>query len=407
MNLLRTATSHPQRGIIVLAFVAFIALGLPDGLLGVGWPSIRTGFAIPLDAIGMFLIAGVAGYMTSSFLSGYLLARIGVGRMLAGSCLLTGLALIGYTLVPQWWMMIALGAFTGLGAGAIDAGLNTYVAAHFGERLMQWLHASWGIGITLGPFIMTLGLTALNSWRFGYQMVGGFQLALAAWFSLTLATWDRNNASATATPTRKLTDHNTSISATLRLPRAWLSMMLFFLYAGAESGLGIWTYSLLTESRGVEKELAGLIAGSYWLTFTIGRIAAGMVTGRVGVNRLAGGGLAGALLGTGLLVWDLPGSANVLAVAVIGVSIAPIYPAMTSGTTARVGDHHAANTIGMQIAAAGLGAATIPGLLGVLARQISLEVIPIGLLAVYTALLGLFILAAGPRKPDTASGPTP
>ncbi len=129
-------------GLIVLAFVAFIALGLPDGLLGVGWPSIRDSFAVPLDAIGMLLTTVIAGYMISSFFSGFLLSRLGVGRMLAASCLLTGMALIGYTVVPHWWMMVALGVFAGLGAGAIDAGLNTYVAAHFGKTLMKWLHAS-------------------------------------------------------------------------------------------------------------------------------------------------------------------------------------------------------------------------------------------------------------------------
>jgi MFS family permease len=170
---------YPRLGLILLAFVAFIALGLPDGLLGVGWPSIRTDFSIPLDAIGMFLTAVVVGYMTSSFLSGFLLSRVGVGRVLVTSCFLTGLALIGYTIVPQWWMIVLLGVFAGLGAGAIDAGLNTYVATHFGEGLMQWLHASWGVGITMGPIIMTLGLTIMNTWRFGYQVVGGFHVMIA------------------------------------------------------------------------------------------------------------------------------------------------------------------------------------------------------------------------------------
>ncbi len=127
---------YPRLGLILLAFIAFVALGLPDGLLGVGWPSIRANFSIPLDAIGMFLIASVAGYMTSSFLSGFLLSRVGVGRVLAASCFLTGFALIGYTFAPQWWVMVILGVFGGLGAGAIDAGLNTYVAANFGEGIM-------------------------------------------------------------------------------------------------------------------------------------------------------------------------------------------------------------------------------------------------------------------------------
>lgn len=406
MNILSKALHHPQRTLIVLAFVAFVALGLPDGLIGVGWPSIRAGFSIPLDAIGMLLIAAVTGYMTSSFLSGYLLTRIGVGRMLAASCLLTGLALIGYTLVPQWWMMVALGVFAGLGAGAIDAGLNTYVAAHFGEGLMQWLHASWGVGTTTGPVIMTFALTAMNSWQFGYRVVGTFQLALAACFVLTLGVWERVSAPTGGETEKKLTDHKTPIAHTLLRSQAWMSMAMFFLYVGAEGGLGIWAYSILTESRGVNKTLAGFFAGSYWLTFTIGRFAAGLVASRLGVSRLVIGGLTGALLGTVLLVANLSATSDLVAVCLIGVTIAPIFPAMMSGTRTRVGDHHAANTIGMQMAATGLGATAIPSLMGVLARRISLETIPVFLLVLYLCLLAVYVIATRPGRMQSSPGTT-
>jgi fucose permease len=408
MNIWTKLKRYPRLGLVLLAFIAFVALGLPDGLLGVGWPSIRAGFSIPLDAIGMLLTTLVAGYMASSFLSGFLLSWVGVGRVLAGSCLLTGLALIGYTLVPQWWMMVLLGVFAGLGAGAIDAGLNTYVAANFGEGVMQWLHACWGIGITIGPIIMTVGLTALNTWRFGYRVVGGFQIALAVCFVLTLAMWRQNNAPSDSNSEKRLTDYKTPMGETLKQPRVWLSVLLFFLYVGAESSLGTWTYTLLTESRGVDKTLAGFFAGSYWLTFTIGRIVAGMFANRVGVNKLVVGGLTGALLGVGLLTWNPSQTANVLAVAITGLSIAPIFPAMISGTKARVGDRYAANTIGMQMAATGFGTAVVASLMGVLARRISLEIIPIGLLAVYAGLIGAYILAMRPQKMQavTVSAPT-
>lgn len=404
MKLWAKATQHPKLGLILLSFIAFVALGLPDGLLGVGWPSIRTGFSIPLDSIGMLITASVIGYMTSSFLSGYLLSRMGVGRMLAVSCLLTGLALIGYTLVPQWWMMVLLGVFSGLGAGAIDAGLNTYVAAHFGERLMQWLHASWGVGITLGPIIMTIGLTTFSTWRFGYRSVGVFQILLAACFALTLAMWNQNsNPSATTDPQqqKRLTDYKTPLGETLKQRQVWLSLGLFFLYVGAESSLGTWTYTLLTESRGVNQSLAGFFTGSYWLTFTIGRIAAGLLTRRVGINKLVLGGLLGALLGAGLLIWNPSEISNVLAVAIIGLSIAPIFPAMMSGTRTRVGDRFAANTIGMQMAATGFGGAVIPSTMGIFARQVSLEIIPVYLLVVYACLLTVYLLAIRYQKAQT------
>ena len=165
MNLITRAREYPKLGLVLLAYVAFIALGMPDGLLGIAWPSIRADFSLPLDALGALLVASTTGYLISSSLSGALIARMGVGRVLLVSCATTGLALVGYTLVPEWWMMVLLGVFAGLGAGAIDAGLNTYVAAHFGEGLMQWLHASFGVGVTFGPIIMTVALTQLNSWR--------------------------------------------------------------------------------------------------------------------------------------------------------------------------------------------------------------------------------------------------
>jgi len=384
---------YPKIGLVVLAYVAFIALGMPDGLLGVAWPSVRASFSIPVDAIGLLLSTVVTGYLTSSFLSGPLTARFGVGNVLAASCAMTGAGLIGYTLVPAWWMMAVLGVVAGLGAGAIDAGLNTYVAAHFGEGLMQWLHASYGIGVTLGPIIMTISLTALNSWRVGYRVVGGFQLALAACFALTLPMWRQKEGPIGNVVHKRLTDYKTPLGETLRQPRVWLSVLLFFLYTGSEGSLGTWAYTLLIESRGIHPEVAGLWAGSYWATFTVGRVVAGLYARRVGVNLLVLGSLVAALLGAVLLWWNPTNMANLIAVALIGFAIAPIFPALMSGTSQRVGVHYAANTIGMQMAAGGLGLAIIPSLVGILARQVSLEVIPVCLMVLFTVLLGLFALA--------------
>lgn len=400
MSIVRTAKGYSKLSLILLACVAFIALGMPDGLLGVAWPSIRADFFIPLDSLGMLLFAAVTGYMTSSFLSGALIARMSVGSLLAVSCALTGSALVGYTLVPSWWMMVLLGVVAGLGAGAIDAGLNTYVAAHFGEGLMQWLHASYGIGVTLGPIIMTLALTALNSWRVGYRIVGGFQFFIAASFVLTLSLWNaRDKSLKESGQEKRLTDYKTPLGETMRQPRVWLSVLLFFLYVGAEVTLGTWVYSLLTESRGVPPQMAGFWAGSYWATFTIGRVLAGLYAKRLGINTLVQGGVVLAFLGAALLWWNLSQLVNLLAVALIGFAIAPVFPALMSGTSQRVGVHFAANTIGMQMAASGLGTAIIPGLVGVLARQISLEVVPVCLVILFAGLFGVYRYAQPNVKP--------
>lgn len=383
-----TARTDRKIGLILLAFIAFISLGLPDGLLGVAWPSIRADFKLPLDSLGLLLMAVTTGYLTSSFLSGRIMARLGVGGLLAASCAATGAGLIGYTLAPAWWIIVALGVVAGLGAGAIDAGLNTYIAANHGEGLMQWLHASFGVGITLGPIIMTTGLNLFGAWRVGYVVVGTAQLTLALCFVLTRARWKQ--APTAEHETRKLTDYKTPLCETLRQPTVWLSMALFFIYVGIEVGLGHWAYSLLTESRHITPAVAGLMAGSYWGTFTLGRILAGLYTKRLGVHTLVRVSLVGALIGAVLLWLNLGEVVSLVGVALVGFAVAPIFPGMVSGTRDRVGAHHAANTIGIQIGAAGLGGALLPGLAGILARQISLEVIPVYLAVLISGLLILY-----------------
>jgi fucose permease len=405
MTILDRIKAQPKLGLIALAYIAFIALGMPDGLLGVAWPTMRAGFSIPIDALAPFLVAGTSGYMLSSFLSGRLISRFGVGKVLAASCALTGTILIAYTLVPSWWLMVALAVGAGLGAGAIDAGLNTYVASHFGEGLMQWLHASYGVGVTLGPIIMTLALTTLNAWRPGYITVGLFQWALAASFLLTLPMWSRkDDVPAEAEQPKKLTEYQTSLRETLRQPRVWLSIAMFLLYTGAEATLGVWVYTLLTESRGVDPAAAGLLTGSYWAMFTLGRMLAGLVTKRIGLDRLLLISLVGALVGAVMLWWAPAPVFNLIAVGLIGIAIAPVFPAFVSDTSRRVGDKFAANTIGMQIAGAGLGAALVPGVAGILARQISLEAIPVWLVALYVGLLLMYVglSRGGDKAPQPA-----
>ncbi len=394
-------TDRSKIGLILLAFIAFISLGLPDGLLGIAWPSIRNHFSLRLDALGLLLFASTAGYMTSSFLSGKIISKIGIGGTLAASCFLTGAGLIGYTLVPAWWMMVALGIVAGLGAGAIDAGINTYIASNFGEGLMQWLHASYGVGVTLGPIIMTIGLTAFNAWQWGYRNVGIAQIALAACFVLTISMWaQKPQTEQTHEQDLLLTDYQTPISETLRRPAVWISLLLFFIYTGLEVSFGTWTYSLLTLSRNVSTEVAGLWAGSYWATFTLGRILAGLLTRRLGVKTLLVAGLLAATFGAVLLWWNPFPTASIIAVSIIGFALAPIFPGLMSGTGARVGDQHAANTIGMQISAAGFGAAVVPAFAGVLAQNISLEAIPVYLTGLFIVLITLYALTSRTQTPN-------
>lgn len=392
--------------LILLAYVAFISLGLPDGLLGVAWPSMRANFSLPLDALGTLLIGATAGYMLSSFVSGTVSRRLGIGRLLALSCATTALALIGYALAPYWWLLIGLALLLGLGAGAIDAGLNNYVATHHSDRMMQWLHASFGVGVTLGPLIMTAGLKLTGQWQPGYWVVGLAQLGLALVFLITAPLWANRSDNATHTTPAQLTDDAGKVtmvrserlqSATLfrsmRTLSVWISMLLFFCYTGLELTMGLWTYSLLAESRNFSVATAGLWLSIYWAMFTFGRLTAGVFANWLGHQRLIWGSLLLALVGTLLLIWNPIPVLGLFAIGLIGFAFAPIFPSLVSGTSHRVGKAHQDNTMGMQMAAAGIGAAGLPALSGVLAERYSLEVVPWALLIALLLLTGFYWLS--------------
>jgi fucose permease len=364
--------------LVALAYLGFVSIGLPDGLLGVAWPSMRGSFGLEIDALGSLLVAFTAGYLVSSFSSGRILSRMNVGGLLALSCLATGLALTGYALAPAFFVVVALGAVAGLGAGAIDAGLNTYAATRFSARAVNWLHAFYGVGATLGPLLMTAVLDAGRSWRWGYGIVGAAQLALAAAFAATWKIWEPSGASPeTAAPAR------TSARETLRLPAAWMGIGLFMLYTGLEAAAGAWSYSLLTEARGVDPGVAGMWVGVYYASLTAGRVTAGFVAGRVPVRSLLRVCMAGMAIGA-LLVWV--DAAAFLGLALVGLCAAPVFPSLIAETPARRGDEHTPNAVGFQIAAAVLGQSIVPTIVGIVARHAGLETIGASLVTVAVLL---------------------
>ena len=359
--------------VIIMSFVAFISLGLPDGLLGVAWPSIRADFGQPLDSLGLLLLSVTTGYMLSSFYSGHIVSRIGVGWLLGLSCLATGSALLAYTVVPTWWMMVAMGLLAGLGAGAIDAGLNTYVAANHSAGLMQWLHASFGIGTTLGPIIMTTVLNGGQPWRTGYVIVGLAQVTLAVCFMLTRHRWE--DGPSQQPDSAHLSAFRTPIGETLRQPFVWMSIAIFFVYTGLEVTAGQWTYSILTESRGMPIDQAGLWVSFYWGSFTMGRVTAGLVANTMSTSLLMRISMLGSLLGAILFSWNPVEAVGLAGLGIIGFSLAPVFPGLITSTAERVGARHAANTIGFQVSAASIGIGVMPGLAGVIAQRSSLEII--------------------------------
>jgi fucose permease len=377
--------------LIGLAYIGFVSLGLPDGLLGVAWPSIRTFFHLPLDALGTLLVMFTAGYLGSSFSSGHLLAHLHIGTLLSLSCLATALSLLGYALTPQWGIMVGLGLLSGLGAGAIDAAINTYAATHYSARTVNWLHACYGIGATGGPVIMTSVLSAGYPWQWGYGIVGVGQIALAVCFGLTRTWWQPAARSALLASAPVAMDASPSRS-TLRLPIMWLSMAVFFVYTGLEAAAGTWVFSLFTEARALTSSTAGMWVSVYWGSLTMGRLASGVVVGFVPVFLLLRLCLITATLGAVLIWSNLTTLSSFLGLALMGVSLAPIFPSLIATTPARLGAVHTANGVGLQIAAAVLGQSLLPALVGVLARHRGLEIVGPALGTVAVVLLVLYEL---------------
>ena len=393
---MNTRSTQSMLILTLLLFVAFISLGLPDGLLGVASPSIRHTFGLPLNAIGTLFVVGTVGYFLSSVNGGRLLALLGVGRLLALSSLLTALALMGYALSPAWEVMVALSFVSGLGAGAIDAGLNTYVAANHSERLMQWLHASFGVGSTLGPIIMTTIFRMDLSWRWGYAVVAVAQLGLAIGFAASAGRWK-----GTADVSDERTDAaNPPMWETLKQSGALLGIAIFFVYAGLEYSVGQWSYTLFVESRAIQPETAGIWVSIYWGTFTFGRIAAGFIGTRVSTTALLRASMSGAVAGALVLLWNPVPISGMFAVALLGLSLAPVFPALVSTTVTRVGTRHAGNAIGFQVGAASLGVSILPATIGVLADRFGLEVISGALLVLTILVVIVFATLNAARQPS-------
>lgn len=383
-----------KMNILMLAYVAFLMLGLPTGFLGVAWPTLRVEFALPLDAMGLLLFSSTAGYFLASFFIARLINRFGIGTLLIFSSLASALAAFGYSVAPVWGVIIAIGLFAGLGSGILDTGLNTYLAAEYKESEMQWLHACFGIGATLSPLIMTISLSQFTSWRPGFIFVGILMTLITGAFWFTYSAWKApKKPSETNTEIGKdqpgLMDYRTSIWKSLLHPQTWLGIMMFLLYTGVEFTLANWTYTLFTEGRGIDPQIAGIWAGGFWATFTVGRILGGLYAHRIRINTLMVGAMTLALVGAIIFWWNPLPLAGVLGVFLVGFAMAPVFPGLISSTSRRVGEHHAANTIGIQMSAATLGGALLPALAGFLARRISLEIIPVVLTV---ALLGLLVL---------------
>lgn len=361
---------------LALAFTSFVAIGTVNGVLGVAWPSIQASFGLPLDALAWLLTSSTIGFFAGSVLAAQLIEKLGFGRFLLLCSFVAALAVFGYVIAPSWWVMVACGLFVGVGGGAMSTGLNIQVAATSTVRTMNWMHASFSVGASIGPLLMTAIIGAGQSWRLGYIVAGLVYLGLGLAFLAALRQGSFFDAPRSLSDEREYNlpkvARRTRPAETLRLPVIWLSVVLFFLYTGVEASAGQWAYSLFTEARGVSTYVAGAMISVFWAMLALGRIVFGAAAVRIGVERLLRLAMIGVLLSAALLVVRVT-PVGFAALALMGLSLSIIFPTLTAHTPRRVGIDHAANAISFQTGAASIGLALLPSLAGFLAARVGLE----------------------------------
>ena len=356
--------------LLVVAFLGFISLGLPDTISGIAWPSVRDSFSLSQRGFGLVFIFMGCGYCTSSFLGGRFTQAFGVGTLLTVSSLCVVTAMFGFALAPSWPVFLICSIVWGAGSGGIDSALNGYASTYFSARHMNWLHGCYSIGATLGPLMMTAMLTIAQSWRLGYALVGSVILLLSVIFALTRQWWK-----APVPHTSNENPDPVSIRETLREPLVWISLIVFFLYTGLEFTFGQWCFTVLTESRGIHTETAGIFTGFYFGAIGAGRILLGTIVDRVGLDRLVRYSMLVALIGSCVFAFSSSVPACFTGIALIGAGMAPVFPCMMSATPHRLGSRMATHAIGFQVSAAMFGVAVIPTSAGLAAQSFGLEIV--------------------------------
>lgn len=377
--------------LLALLYVAFVSLGLPDSLTGSAWPVMHQDLGVALSSAGVITMIISFGTVVSSLLSDRLTAKFGTGAVTAVSTLLTALALFGFSVSNAFWQLCIIALPYGLGAGAIDAALNNYVALYYSSRHMSWLHGFWGLGALISPYIMGACLTGSLGWRGGYRTVSIIQTVLTAILFVSLPFWRKT--------TQKLEEKDKRVEKALGLKRVlklkgvvWL-LVAFFCYCAAEATAMLWASSYLVRNRGISEETAATFGSLFYIGMTAGRMLCGFVTEKLGDKKLIRIGAAGMLLGIALLA--LPVQTDVFALAgfvVIGFGCAPVYPSIIHQTPTSFGEENSQSVIGIQMASAYIGTTFMPPLFGLIAQYID-----IGLLPIYLLLFTVFMFVCTER----------
>ncbi len=376
--------------LLVIIYMAFVSLGLPDSLLGSAWPTMYGEFHVPVSYAGVISMIIAVGTVISSLQSDRMTKKLGTGKVTAISVAMTAVALFGFSISHSFALLCLLAIPYGLGAGSVDASLNNYVALHYASRHMSWLHCMWGVGASLGPYIMGYALSGGKGWNMGYLYIAVIQIILTAILIFSLPLWKNNNTdlsetSATVNSKKPLTLHEI-----VKIPGAKEVMITFFCYCAIEQTTGLWASSYLVIKEGLTAEAAAKYASLFYIGITVGRAISGFLTIKLNDKKMVRLGELIIVIGVAALLAPLGTVAAMLGLILIGLGCAPIYPCIIHSTPAHFGADKSQAIIGVQMASAYIGTCLMPPLFGLIANHISVVLFPVYLLAILFLMIVMY-----------------
>ena len=372
--------------LLIIIYLSFISLGLPDSLLGAAWPTMYPQLAVPVSYAGIISLIIAAGTVVSSLQSDRLTRRFGTGRVTAFSVATTAVALFGFSVSSRFWQLCLWAIPYGLGAGSVDASLNNYVALHYKSKHMSWLHCMWGVGASAGPYIMGFVMTHGGSWSGGYRSIALIQIVLTAILFCSLPLW-KGRPQVTDDAGNQVEAKPLSLRQVLNIRGVKQVLVCFFCYCALEQTTGLWASSYLTLHKGVRPETAAGFASMFFLGITAGRALSGFLTMRLSDVQMVR--LGQGLIGGGIVIMLLPlgAAASLAGFVIIGLGCAPVYPCIIHSTPAHFGADKSQAIIGIQMACAYVGTCLMPPLFGLIANHISVALLPWYLIAILALMI--------------------
>ena len=369
--------------ILALTYICFISLGLPDSLLGSAWPVMQVQMSVPVSYAGIVSMIICLGTVLSSLMSSVMIRKLGIGKIISISVLMTAVALFGFSVSSRYWMLLLWAIPYGLGAGCVDSVLNNYAALHFKSNHMSWLHCSWGIGASISPYIMSFALVKLDNWNYGYLIVAVLQFVLSFFIFRSIPLWKDS----VAEDEHKIESKTLSVRQILEIPGAVVCFATFFGYCAVELTASLWASSYLVQARGVSPEVASGCASLFYIGLTVGRAINGFLAMRFSDRTLIRLGLGIIFVGIMLAFIEAHAMFAYAGFVVIGLGCAPVYPCIIHMTPDLFGKDKSQAIIGVQIAFAYLGFCTMPPLFGLIANHISIKLLPAYLLVLLALIV--------------------